>query len=191
MVKLPPLSLYIHIPWCVQKCPYCDFNSHALKGEVPHDDYVQHLLNDLDNDVANAQRIIICNDEVYNDEVRRTLLRQAAPPGMKVNVVNIEKAVAVYHNPQYQDETVFYLFTRPQDALAMVRQGVKIDTLNIGGMAWRPGKKQLTKAVSLDDDDINAFHELNNLGVILDLRVVASDPSINIIDKINEQLIAN
>ncbi len=141
--------------------------------------------------VANAQRIIICNDEVYNDEVRRTLLRQAAPPGMKVNVVNIEKAVAVYHNPQYQDETVFYLFTRPQDALAMVRQGVKIDTLNIGGMAWRPGKKQLTKAVSLDDDDINAFHELNNLGVILDLRVVASDPSINIIDKINEQLIAN
>ena len=138
--------------------------------------------------VANAQRIIICNDEVYNDEVRRTLLRQAAPPGMKVNVVNIEKAVAVYHNPQYQDETVFYLFTRPQDALAMVRQGVKIGTLNIGGMAWRPGKKQ---AVSLDDDDINAFHELNNLGVILDLRVVASDPSINIIDKINEQLIAN
>lgn len=140
--------------------------------------------------VANAQRIIICNDEVYNDEVRRTLLRQAAPPGMKVNVVNIEKAVAVYHNPQYQDETVFYLFTRPQDALAMVRQGVKIGTLNIGGMAWRPDKKQLTKAVSLDDD-INAFHELNNLGIILDLRVVASDPSINIIDKINEQLIAN
>ena len=111
--------------------------------------------------------------------------------GATLKEVNIEKAVAVYHNPQYQDETVFYLFTRPQDALAMVRQGVKIGTLNIGGMAWRPGKKQLTKAVSLDDDDINAFHELNNLGVILDLRVVASDPSINIIDKINEQLIAN
>ncbi|WP_312382589.1 radical SAM family heme chaperone HemW [Atlantibacter subterraneus] len=55
MANLPPLSLYIHIPWCVQKCPYCDFNSHALKGEVPHDDYVQHLLADLDNDVAMAQ----------------------------------------------------------------------------------------------------------------------------------------
>ncbi len=55
MAKLPPLSLYIHIPWCVQKCPYCDFNSHALKGEVPHDDYVQHLLSDLDADVAWAQ----------------------------------------------------------------------------------------------------------------------------------------
>lgn len=55
MANLPPLSLYIHIPWCVQKCPYCDFNSHALKGEVPHDDYVQHLLADLDKYVAMAQ----------------------------------------------------------------------------------------------------------------------------------------
>lgn len=140
--------------------------------------------------VANAQRIIICNDDVYNDEVRRTLLRQAAPPGMKVNVVNIEKAVAVYHNPQYQSETVFYLFTSPQDVLAMVKQGVKIATLNIGGMAWRPGKKQLTKAVSLDSDDINAFRELDKLGVTLDLRVVASDPSINILEKIEEQSFA-
>ncbi|QZN94986.1 radical SAM family heme chaperone HemW [Symbiopectobacterium purcellii] len=51
MHKLPPLSLYIHIPWCVQKCPYCDFNSHALKGEVPHQEYVDHLLADLDADL--------------------------------------------------------------------------------------------------------------------------------------------
>ena len=125
--------------------------------------------------VANARRIIICNDEVYNDEVRRTLLRQAAPPG-----------IAVYHNPQYQNETVFYLFTNPQDVLTMVKQGVNIATLNIGGMAWRPGKKQLTKAVSLDDEDIHAFRQLDKLGVKLDLRVVASDPSINILDKIAE-----
>ena len=51
MVNLPPLSLYIHIPWCVQKCPYCDFNSHALKGDVPHEEYVHHLLADLERDL--------------------------------------------------------------------------------------------------------------------------------------------
>ncbi|VDR30449.1 Sorbose-specific phosphotransferase enzyme IIB component [Raoultella terrigena] len=106
---------------------------------------------------------------------------------MKVNVVNLEKAVAVYHNPQYQNESVFYLFTNPQDVLTMVQQGVKIATLNIGGMAWRPGKKQLTKAVSLDQTDIDAFRQLDQLGVILDLRVVASDPSINILDKLAQQ----
>ncbi|CAK9884276.1 MAG: PTS system sorbose-specific EIIB component [Candidatus Erwinia impunctatus] len=132
--------------------------------------------------IANAQRIIICNDVVYNDEIRRTLLRQAAPPGIKVNVVNIEKAIAVYHNPQYKNETVFYLFTNPHDVLSMIREGVKITTLNIGGMACRPGKKQLTKAFSVDSEDMHTFKQLNKLGIKLGLRVVASDPSVNIID---------
>lgn len=54
VMRLPLLGLYIHIPWCVQKCPYCDFNSHALKGEVPHLEYVKHLLADLDADLPLA-----------------------------------------------------------------------------------------------------------------------------------------
>ena len=45
---LPPLSLYIHIPWCVQKCPYCDFNSHALSSAVPEQAYIDCLLADLE-----------------------------------------------------------------------------------------------------------------------------------------------
>ncbi len=48
---LPPLSLYIHIPWCVRKCPYCDFNSHAVKGELPEAAYVDALLRDLELDL--------------------------------------------------------------------------------------------------------------------------------------------
>ncbi|MDH5327440.1 MAG: radical SAM family heme chaperone HemW [Gammaproteobacteria bacterium] len=48
---LPPLSLYIHFPWCVQKCPYCDFNSHALGDGVPEQAYVEALLRDLDQDL--------------------------------------------------------------------------------------------------------------------------------------------
>ena len=45
---LPPLSLYIHIPWCVRKCPYCDFNSHELRSELPERDYIAALIADLD-----------------------------------------------------------------------------------------------------------------------------------------------
>src|ERR1700694_4194006 len=43
----PPLSLYIHFPWCVAKCPYCDFNSHALRDELPESQYVEALERDL------------------------------------------------------------------------------------------------------------------------------------------------
>jgi oxygen-independent coproporphyrinogen-3 oxidase len=45
---LPPLSLYVHVPWCVRKCPYCDFNSHEAKGELPEQRYIEALVADLD-----------------------------------------------------------------------------------------------------------------------------------------------
>jgi len=48
---LPPLSLYIHFPWCVQKCPYCDFNSHPLRAELPEERYIDALLADLEQDL--------------------------------------------------------------------------------------------------------------------------------------------
>jgi oxygen-independent coproporphyrinogen-3 oxidase len=49
--QLPPLSLYIHFPWCIQKCPYCDFNSHEQKSPIPEEKYIQTLLNDLEKDL--------------------------------------------------------------------------------------------------------------------------------------------
>ena len=48
LAALPPLALYIHVPWCVRKCPYCDFNSHELRGPLPEDEYVAALVADLE-----------------------------------------------------------------------------------------------------------------------------------------------
>jgi len=51
---LPPLSLYIHLPWCVRKCPYCDFNSHEIRDDLPEGDYVTALLTDLDQQLPSV-----------------------------------------------------------------------------------------------------------------------------------------
>ena len=54
--SLPPLSLYIHIPWCLKKCPYCDFNSHAIRGDksqIPEEEYVAALIRDLESALPN------------------------------------------------------------------------------------------------------------------------------------------
>ncbi|WP_257266198.1 radical SAM family heme chaperone HemW [Endozoicomonas sp. ONNA2] len=55
MLKLPPLSLYIHVPWCVKKCPYCDFNSHRITGDIPEDAYINALLHDIDHELDSVQ----------------------------------------------------------------------------------------------------------------------------------------
>ena len=54
-MTLPPLSLYIHVPWCIRKCPYCDFNSHKAGAELPEQEYVAALLADLDSDLQWVQ----------------------------------------------------------------------------------------------------------------------------------------
>ncbi len=51
MITSPPLSLYVHVPWCVQKCPYCDFNSHKLNDTLPEQSYIKALLDDLHQDL--------------------------------------------------------------------------------------------------------------------------------------------
>ncbi|HZV53636.1 MAG TPA: oxygen-independent coproporphyrinogen III oxidase-like protein, partial [Rhodocyclaceae bacterium] len=48
MAAVIPLSLYVHFPWCVRKCPYCDFNSHEVKNGIPEDEYLAALMRDLD-----------------------------------------------------------------------------------------------------------------------------------------------
>ncbi len=53
--SLPPLSLYIHVPWCIKKCPYCDFNSHQLTTPLPEEDYIKALLTDFRQDLEYIQ----------------------------------------------------------------------------------------------------------------------------------------
>ena len=59
MLTEPPLGLYVHVPWCVRKCPYCDFNSHVHKGELPEDRYVDALLMDLERQAAHVPGRVI------------------------------------------------------------------------------------------------------------------------------------
>ncbi|HEX6997907.1 MAG TPA: radical SAM family heme chaperone HemW [Gammaproteobacteria bacterium] len=58
---LPPLSLYVHLPWCLRKCPYCDFNSYEARGAVPEDAYVDALLRDLHAELPFAQGRALCS----------------------------------------------------------------------------------------------------------------------------------
>ncbi|GFZ27421.1 PTS system mannose/fructose/N-acetylgalactosamine-transporter subunit IIB [Lactobacillus corticis] len=137
---------------------------------------------------ADAERIIVVSQEVFNNDIRKKLLKQAAPAGMKVNVVDVKKAVAVYNNPKYADTTVFYLFTNPEEVLELVKSGVPLKSINIGGMRFEEGKTQITKAVSVTKEDIAAFKELDKLGIELDLRVLADDAKKDLLKLIDQKV---
>lgn len=135
---------------------------------------------------TNVNRIIVVSDEVAEDEVRSSLLKQVAPPGVTGHVVNIAKAIRVYNNPRYANDRVMLLFTNPCDVLRLIEGGVKISSVNIGGMAYIQGKIKLDNAISVFEKDIDAFTRLSTMGVKLDIRKVPSDSSSNIMDLISK-----
>lgn len=122
-----------------------------------------------------CERIIVCNDEAAGDPIRKTLLTQVAPPGLKANVADVEKAIRVYYNPKYADTRALLLFTNPADVLRMVEKDVAIKSVNIGGMSFREGKKQVTKAISVDAYDRECFQKLHDRGIQLEIRKVPTD----------------
>ncbi|MCX7883468.1 MAG: mannose/fructose/sorbose PTS transporter subunit IIB [Caloramator sp.] len=131
-----------------------------------------------------CNRIIVVSDEVANDTLRKTLLVQVAPPGVKANVITIDKMIEIYNNPKYDSFKALLLFTNPADVLRIVEGGVDIKTVNIGGMSFKEGKKQITSAVSVDDKDIEAFKKLNEKGIELEIRKVPTDPKVDIMTKL-------
>lgn len=133
---------------------------------------------------TNVSRIIVVSDEVAADHVRKTLLTQVAPPGVTAHVVDVAKMIRVWNNPKYAGERVMLLFTNPTDVVRLVEAGVKITTVNIGGMAFREGKTQVNNAVSVDEKDIAAFRILNEQGIELEVRKVSSDQRLKMMDLI-------
>lgn len=135
---------------------------------------------------TNVQRIIVVSDEVAADTVRKTLLTQVAPPGVTAHVVDVAKMIRVYNNPKYAGERVMLLFTNPTDVERIVEGGVKITSVNIGGMAFRQGKTQVNNAISVDAKDIEAFNKLNARGIELEARKVSTDQKLKMMDLIGK-----
>ncbi|MFW3378422.1 PTS mannose transporter subunit IIAB [Glaesserella parasuis] len=124
---------------------------------------------------SRVSRIVVVNDDVAKDSVRSTMLKSVAPPGVTAHVVPVDKMIRVYNNPEYANERMMLLFTNPTDVVRLMEAGVEFKSINIGGMAYKDGKKMITSAVAVDDKDIEAFKVLDAKGIELDVRKVSND----------------
>ncbi|HDR0673177.1 TPA: PTS mannose transporter subunit IIAB [Pasteurella multocida] len=124
---------------------------------------------------SKVSRIVVVNDDVAKDSVRSTMLKSVAPPGVTAHVVDVEKMIRVYNNPEYAGERMMLLFTNPTDVVRLMEAGVAFKSINVGGMAYKDGKKMITSAVAVDDKDIEAFKKLDAQNIELDVRKVSND----------------
>lgn len=140
---------------------------------------------------TNPNRIIVVSDNVSKDTLRKSMIVEAAPPGVKSHVVPISKMIEVDKDPRFGNTKAMLLFETPQDALKAIEGGVTIKELNLGSMAHSLGKVAVTTSVSLNNDDIETFEKLIELGINIDIRKVPSDSQIkieNILEKAKKEL---
>ena len=135
-----------------------------------------------------VERIIVVSDAVANDEMRKTLVLSVAPSNIKASAVSVDKMARAYKSPKYNDTKAMLLFENPEDILRLVQQGVDIKEVNVGGMRFETDRKQITKAVSVREADIQAFEELHNLGVNLELRQLPGDQSVDFMKTLDTEL---
>jgi PTS system mannose-specific IIB component len=121
-------------------------------------------------------RIIVVSDAVAEDDLRKKLIQQAAPPGVKAHVVPVAQMIKLAKDDQhFGGERALLLFENPQDVVRAVKGGVPLTTINVGSMAHSPGKVQPNKVLAFSQDDIDTFDKLKKAGLNFDVRKVPND----------------
>lgn len=157
------------------------------EGTVLGDGKIKYALARIDTRLLHGQvatawtkavsptRIIVVSDAVSKDELRKNMIEQAAPPGVKANVVPVDKMIKVAKDVRFGSTKALLLFETPQDALRAIEGGVDIKELNLGSMAHSAGKVVCSKTVAMDKNDVETIEKLMSMGIKFDVRKVPAD----------------
>ncbi len=129
-----------------------------------------------------ANLIVVANDEAAKDPVQQNLMEMVVPESIGIRFFSLAKTIAVIHKAAPRQK-IFLVCKTPQDALTLLKGGVPLGKLNIGNMHYAEGKKKISTAVAVDDDDLQTFRELVAAGVEIEVRTVPDKaPEIKIED---------
>ena len=162
------------------------------EGTVIGDGKIKYVLARVDTRLLHGQvattwtkmtqpnRIIVVSDSVARDELRKKMIEQAAPPGVKAHVVPVDKMIKVAKDPRFGNTKAMLLFETPQDALRAIEGGVDIKELNIGSMAHSIGKVVVNKAIAMGKEDVETIEKIKAKGITFNVRKVPTDSNENI-----------
>ena len=121
------------------------------------------------NEAVGSNLVLIVNDEIAADSRRWAPMRVAAPEGVWTRFFSVQRTIDIIHTATPR-QWILIMVASPADALALVKGGVPITKISIGHMQAGEGKRPVTPAVAVDDTDVAAFKELQELGIGLEIR---------------------
>ncbi|MCK4533743.1 PTS sugar transporter subunit IIB [bacterium] len=128
--------------------------------------------------------IMIVNDKISRDPMQKVLFKMVVPSYIKVEVFSFEEVAEKVKNKYFDKYNFLILVTSPHDVLRLIKVGLELDSVNVGGMHYSSGKKYILPSISIDEEDKNAFLKLEHLGVNLEVRLLPLDDRKNIMDYI-------
>jgi mannose/fructose/sorbose-specific phosphotransferase system IIB component len=134
----------------------------------------------------NANHIIVADDMVAQDAMQKALYEMVVPRELTVSILTLAETAAKFNQHEFASDTVILLVSRPKDVLALANFGLVMKSINVGGMRFEPGKRQITKSVSVNDEDCAILRELGLEGIEIEGRAVPTDEKIDIIKLCNE-----
>ncbi|MDR0977875.1 MAG: PTS sugar transporter subunit IIB [Endomicrobium sp.] len=146
-----------------------------IDDRLVHGQIVQSWLKTLDVDA-----VLVISDSAANDKMQQTLMELALPNFIRLDVKTLKDAAVSLINGKYDKENIMVLVTYPSDIVYMIQKGLKIKSLNIGGMHFIEGKKQLVENICVNDEDIKNLHQIYLSGIEIESRVLADDKKIDV-----------
>ncbi len=161
MLTPPALSLYVHIPWCVQKCPYCDFNSHAQKGEIPEQEYISALLEDLDTDIE-KYRLHDSPRPLHSIFIGGGTPSLISAQGIETLLKEIERRIA------FKADIEITMEANPGTIEAERFAGYRkagVNRISIGVQSFEQQKLERLGRIHGQDEAVNAAHLAHKIGL--------------------------
>lgn len=131
-----------------------------------------------------ADCILIANDDVVQDELRMAALRLAKPGGVKLVIKSIEDSIESLNKGVTDKYKLFVIVSNLDDAYSLAKHHKEIKTVNLGGLKKTEDKKQISKAISVNEHDIETLNKMNEMGLELEIRLVPNDSKVNPMDLI-------
>jgi PTS system mannose-specific IIB component len=131
-------------------------------------------------------RIVVVSDGVAHNALRKTMITEAAPPGIKATAIPVQKFIDVCKDPRFNGQRFIALFEKPQDVVRAVEGGVKVDSVDVGNMPGGEGKTMIGHDLSMDASDVEAFKSLREKGIKVYSQKVPNDPKEDIFSIINK-----